>query len=280
MANNIKVGIQGIEASFHDMASRRFFNGTPFSTVECSTFHVLCDKLHDGTLDYAVMAIENTLAGSLLPNYLLLEKYRFQIIGEAYLRIALNLMALPGQTIEELKFVQSHPMALHQSMDFLNQYPFIKLLEVEDTAESARAIRSQNLSGYGAIASSLAAEKFGLDILASEIESNVQNYTRFLILKNPTTTNEMKGNKASINFKQKHEPGSLVEILKVFADHHINLSKIQSVPVVGKPYEYSFQVDLEWNDFSDYEQAMDIVQQKVISLTHFGIYQKGEKPTA
>lgn len=275
-----KVGIQGIKASFHDVASRQYFNGNPFEVVECETFANLGMILNQGQVDYAVMAIENTIAGSLLPNYLMLENYHFKIMGEVYLRIKLNLLALPGSEIEQLKFVSSHPIAIQQSMDFLMSRPHLKILEVNDTAESARMINDRQLKEHAAIASDLAAEIYQLQTLAEEIETNKQNYTRFLIIGNDSHHNGEVMDKASIRFQLKHRPGSLADVLMIFKDHHINLTKIQSVPVLGKPYEYSFHADLEWEDYDEYKVAMEQVMREVSILTHFGEYKKGEKPFA
>ena len=275
--SSLKVGIQGIKASFHDVASRQYFSGKNIEIVECATFENLSKLLDTGQLDFGVMAIENSLAGSLLPNYILLEKYHLKILGETYLRIALHLMALKGKTINDVKFVISHPIALAQSTPFLLEHPHIKILEAQDTAESAKIIADEHREDYGAIASRSAAEAYGLNILASEIETHYKNYTRFLIVgKEKLLDNQ--ANKATIRFEHEHRPGSLAEILTLFAKHQINLSKIQSVPILGKPYQYGFHVDLEWDNREDYDTGMKAVKNHVINLINFGEYPKGDKP--
>ena len=225
----MKIAIQGVKASFHDVAARQFFSSVPVEPVECATFRELCEVLKSRKSDFAMMAIENSIAGSILPNYSLLESFQFKIIGEIVLRIEMNLMALPGQKIEDLKFVQSHAMALFQCEDFLHRYPNLKILEASDTAESAKDICNKNLMGYGAIASKLAAETYNLDILESGIETNKQNFTRFLVISRDVKENP-KANKTTLRFQTPHSPGSLVKILNIFASHNINMTKIQSVP--------------------------------------------------
>jgi len=272
-----RIGIQGIKASFHHEAAGKYYGNTAFEMVEYPSFDQMCEDLSEMKIDNALMAIENTLAGSLLPNYLLMEKYHFQIIGEVYLRISLNLMALANQKMEDLKVIQSHPIALQQCKKFLSKYRHIKIVELSDTAESAKIIRDDCLEGYGAIASPMAAELYELNILAGEIETHVKNYTRFLVI-SPKAHNHNTPNKASLRFEHEHRPGSLLEALQVFADYNINLTKIQSVPVIGKPYQYSFHADLEWNDYTEYKTALEILEKKVTTLTHFGEYIKGGKP--
>lgn len=276
-----RIGIQGVKASFHDVVARKCFAGSEIQLVECASFKALCTALQEGEADLCVMAIENTIAGSILTNYSLLERHGFKIHGEVYQRIEMSLLALPGQRIEDLHFVQSHPMALLQCEEFLAQYPNLKVLEGADTAASARAIVDKRLEGYGAIAHALAAEIYGLQVLAEGIETNKENYTRFLIIGRsdgyePAPT----ANKASIRFELAHESGSLARVLDIFSRHGINLTKIQSVPVLGKPYQYSFHVDLAWDERSTYEAALAVVSPLVSNLIRFGEYPRGEKPFA
>ena len=273
------IAIQGIKASFHDVAARKFFQSDEVVPVECLTFKILCEKLQKNEAHGAVMAIENTIAGSILTNYSLLERYQFKIVGEVYLRIELSLMALAGQKIEDLRFVQSHPMALLQSEEFLFKYPQMKIVEAADTAESAQIISDKKLLGHGAIASSLAAEVYGLQVLKEGIETNKQNYTRFLVIENggghlkPANTD-----KASLRFETRNEPGSLVKVLNIFKDHKINMTKIQSVPILGRPYDYSIHVDIEWDDSKNYHSAMIEFDKAAQNTIHFGEYKKGERP--
>jgi prephenate dehydratase len=273
----LQVAIQGVKASFHDVAARKFFNEMQVDPVECSTFRDLCEALKAKKAQYALMAIENSIAGSILPNYSLLENFHFQIQGEIYLRIEMALMALPHQTISQLKFVQSHPMALFQCEEFLHKHPTMKILEASDTAESAKDISEKKLQGYGAIASRLASEVYGLEILEDGIETNKKNYTRFLVVA-PETAEPPEANKSSLRFQTAHTPGSLVAILQIFNQHKINMTKIQSVPILGKPYEYSFHVDLEWDDRNSLDQAIKEVKSKALNLISFGNYKRGERP--
>ncbi len=275
-ANPLRIAIQGVLASFHDFAARKFFANRTMDLVQCSSFPILCKALQDGTADFAVMAIENSIAGSILPNYSLLESNQFKIIGEIYLRIEMNLMALPGQTMEDIRFIQSHPMALLQCEDFFLKYPHIKILEGSDTAESAKNLRDKNLTSYAAVASRLAAETYGLEILKESIESNKQNYTRFLVICRKCDHNPIElANKASVRFETAHAPGSLVQILDIFYRNSINMTKVQSVVIPGRPYEYSFHVDLEWQDQSNYNQAFKELKNKALNLIHFGTYLRG-----
>lgn len=267
------IAIQGIEASFHEVAAEKYF-GTDINTIECLSFQRLCDALKNKESDFAVMAIENSIAGSLLQNYGLLQEYGFKVIGEVYLRIKMNLMALPGTELKDLKFAQSHPIAIRQCSHFLKSLEGVHVEEKEDTAICAKNIAQKKLEGVGAVASEAAAEKFGLEILAKGIETNKKNFTRFLVLANESEANPLN-NKASVFFQLPHDPGALAKILNVFAEGEINLTKIQSVPIVGKPYEYNFHLDFEWKDYSKYEVAMQNVAKIAENLEIIGEYQKG-----
>jgi prephenate dehydratase len=205
-----------------------------------------------------LMAIENTIAGSILPNYALLEKFGFKIIGETYLRIEMCFLALPGQKMSDIRFVQSHPMAILQCQDFLAPLKEVKIVEAADTAESAAEIQSRKLTQYAAIASKLAAETYGLEILKENIETDRLNFTRFLVLaRAEAETSIPLANKASIRFEAAHRPGSLAEVLAIFARNSVNMTKIQSIPVLGKPYQYAFHVDLEWSDVAQYRLSLE-----------------------
>ncbi len=276
----LRVGIQGVRASFHDLAARIFFSTRNIEAIQCPSFPRLCKDLREKCTDAGVMAIENSIAGSILPNYSLLEANHFKIIGELYLRIEMNLMALPGQKIEDIRFVQSHPMALLQCENFFLAHPEIKILEGSDTAESAEELRNRNLKGYAAIASRLAAETYGLEVLEQNIETNKQNYTRFLVICRaedylPTRS----ANKASIRFEVPDRPGSLVQILEIFHRYSVNMTKLQSVVIPERPYEYSFHVDLEWKRQKDYDETLALLGDKVLNLIHFGVYTRCMRPT-
>ena len=272
------VAIQGGVASFHDLAVREFFKTTSVKVFPCKTFKQVCMAVNTGQTDYGIIAIENTLAGSILPNYGLLENFPIQIIGEQYLQISHNLMALPGQSIKDIKIVRSHPMALAQSSEFFERYPHLEPIETNDTAESAREIGDHQLTGVGAVASEPAAELFRLEILERGIENLKDNYTRFFIVAPRRQNIQAEGQKASLNFRISHRVGSLVEILESFKKHHINLTLIQSVPVPGRPDEYSFHIDLEWNQRNQFDEALQEVKDVAQEIYLLGIYKKGEKP--
>lgn len=274
--DSLRIAIQGVTASFHDFATRKFFSNRKIDLIQCSSFPILCRALQDGTADLAVMAIENSIAGSILPNYSLLESNQFKIIGEVYLRIEMNLMALPGQSMKDIRFIQSHPMALLQCEDFFAKYPNIKILEGADTAESAKELRDRNLKSYAAVASRLAAEVYGLEILHAGIETNKQNYTRFLVICRKDDYQPIEAaNKASLRFEAAHAPGSLVQILEIFYRNAINMTKLQSVVIPGRPYEYSFHVDLEWQERANYDRALVELRTKALNLIDFGAYIRG-----
>ena len=267
-----RVAIQGIRASFHEEAAFRFF-GTDIETVECNSFKLTCEALKNKQADYVVMAIENSIAGSLLPNYSLLRDYHFPIVGEVYLPIQLHLLALPGVKFEDVKYVQSHPIAIRQCSDFFDEHPHLQIIESNDTAACAKKIREEQLTDTVAIANQLAAKLYSLDTLKQRIESNKKNYTRFLILKDKKA-DVNDANKASLCFQVGNEVGALARVLNVFADLQVNLSKIQSMPVLGKRNEYNFYVDIEWNNQSDYDDAIRQVLKYTINFTIMGEYQK------
>lgn len=274
----LKIAIQGVRASFHDVAARQFFANTDIQPIECATFRLLCEKLANGEADYAMMAIENTIAGSILTNYVLLEEHGFKIIGETYLRIEMCFLALPGQSMADIRYVQSHPMALLQCQEFISGLGNIQVIEAADTAESALAIKTQNLSHYAAIASQLAADTYGLEVLQSNIETDHANFTRFLVLTRHQVYHQAPdANKSSIRFEAAHKPGSLAAILSDLSENQVNMTKIQSVPIIGKPYQYSFHVDLEWADPACYHNAMTRMRQDTLNFIHFGDYHSGEK---
>lgn len=278
-SSRLRVGIQGIQASFHDVAARRFFSEQNLESVECASFKKLAEALKKGQADFAVMAIENSIAGSILGNYSLLESYGFHIVGELYLRIELSLVALPGAKIADLGTVQSHPIALLQCEEFFFRNPHLKALEFADTAESAKQVADKKLVGYGAIASTLAAERFGLEVLEQGIETHKHNYTRFLLLRRAEDyVRPPHANKATLRFETAHEPGSLARVLKLFADKNINLTKIQSVPVAGKASEFSIHVDLEWEDVGVFEGAMIELSSLSRNVQRFGEYVRGQRP--
>lgn len=254
------VAIQGIKGSFHHIVSEQFFNKS-IDLIECLTFDGVVDTLTTESCDAAIMALENSIAGSIIPNYALIDKYNLHVVGEHYLDIQHNLMALPGQRIEDIKEVYSHPMALLQCKAFFKNYPHIKLVEDKDTAEVAERIHKNQLKSVGAIASVLAAEIFELDILAKSIQTIKHNETRFAIVKRTNSeVPESEINKASLKFEANHKRGSLATILNVMSDCKLNLTKIQSLPIIETPWKYAFFVDVTFNDYSDFKKAKSLIE--------------------
>ena len=250
-----KIAIQGIKGSFHHQVVKEYFSEN-VDIDECLSFEELIDSLIAGKSDQAVMAIENSIAGPIIPNYALIDKNNLHIIGEHYLNIQQNLMALKGQKIEDIKEVHSHPMALLQCMDFLKQYPNIKLVEDKDTAETARRIQEKQLTGIAAIASVTASEMYDLDIIASSIQTIKNNMTRFVIIKKQNSfLPESEINRASVKFELDHKRGSLAAVLNVMSDCKLNLTKIQSLPKIETPWKYSFFVDVTFEKYEDFAKA-------------------------
>ncbi len=270
-----RVAIQGIKASFHEEAALKFF-GEDIETIECNSFKETCEALKNKQADFVVMAIENSIAGSLLPNYSLLRDYHFSIIGEVYLHIQLNLLALPGVKFEQIKKVESHPIAIRQCDDFFNEHPQLHVVESSDTAACAKKIRDEKLTDTAAIANKLAAKLYGLEIMERRIETNKKNYTRFLILTDNKDIHIENANKASFSFQVTDEVGSLAKVLNIFAESSINLSKIQSMPVLGKRNQYNFYVDIEWDNKKNYDEAIRKVLRYTINFTILGEYLKNE----
>lgn len=266
-----KIAIQGVHGCFHEQAARLFY-GNRIEVCECLNFEELFMCLDRQKATGAIMAIENTVAGGLLPNYSLLHKYGRKIKGEIFLHIQQNLMALPGQHIEELTEVHSHYMAIAQTREFFKQYPHIRLVESEDTAKSAADIAAKGEKGVGAIASELAAELFGLEILQAGIETHKQNYTRFLILDDHIEVSEKDIDKSSICFTLPHKRGSLSQVLSIFAFYDLNLTKIQSLPIPGKEWQYFFYVDLKFEDYGHYQDAIHAVTPLLEDITVMGEY--------
>ena len=259
MKEIIKIAIQGIKGSFHHQVAQEYF-GNAIVVDECLSFEELVDSLLQDNCNQAVMAIENSIAGAIIPNYALIDKNNLEIIGEYYLDIHQNLMALQGQQIEDILEVHSHPMALLQCMEYLKKYPNIKLVEDKDTAETARRIHQKQLKGIAAIASKTASIMYDLEILAPEIQTINNNMTRFVIVsKSKIETEKAAINKASLKFELDHKRGSLAAILNVMSDCRLNLTKIQSLPKIETPWKYSFFVDITFENYDDFEKAKSII---------------------
>ena len=254
-----KIAIQGNKGSFHHVVAEQCYT-EGYELVVCETFNDTVKALLNGSADQAVMAIENSIAGSIIPNYALIDRNNLQIVGEYSLSIHHQLMGLPGQSIEAIKEVHSHPMALLQCQDFFHQYPHIRLIEAEDTADEARRISEFQLKGVGAIASQQAAELYGMEVYASSIQTIKNNVTRFVIIQSKgTVISKEQINKAALKFILDHQRGSLAAVLNVMSDCQLNLTKIQSLPVIETPGKYAFFVDVTFDDFAHYEKATKLI---------------------
>ena len=270
-----RVSIQGYEGSFHQIAAQQFL-GKDVVVIPCATFREVVNKATNDSNDGGFMAIENSIAGSILPNYSLLQRSNLKIAGEIYLQIHQNLLVNPGVTLQDIREVHSHPMALLQCTDYLEKYPHWKLVETEDTALSARHLHQHRHKHAAAIASKLAAELFQLSILAPAIQSNKNNFTRFLFLQKETEKeNGEEVNKASVNFYTDHTRGSLAKVLQKIADEGINLSKLQSMPIPEREWQYSFHADMEFEKRSDFERLIPALKKITEHLKIYGVYKKG-----
>ncbi|MEX2335833.1 MAG: prephenate dehydratase [Fulvivirga sp.] len=268
----MKVAIQGIRGAFHETAARKHF-GEAIDIVECSTFKTLCDTLKDGRADQALMAIENTIAGSILGNYTLIREYGFYVLGEVFLNIKMHLMTLPGVALSSVEVVESHPIALQQCHEYLYQNLNVPLRESNDTAESARDLKKSGDTTKAVIASERCAELYSLEIKESGIETHHQNFTRFLVL-GRSEVKDTENNKASLSLQIGHKVGCLADILVLFRDSGVNLTKIQSTPIIGTPYEYNFHIDIEWDAYQQYQKALSDVTGKVSAFRLLGEYRK------
>ena len=274
---NKTIAIQGAEGSNHHKVARDFY-GTSIQLKECMSFDELVDRLLDGSADLGVMALENTIAGSIIPNYALIDKYNLNIIGEEYLNIHHHLMGLKGQKIKDIREVWSHPMALLQCKEFFKKHPHIKLVEDVDTAEVAKRISKNNLFGIAAIAPKIAAEIFNLEVIEDEIQTIKDNSTRFVIVQTSAPNNGIDQiNKASLKFQLNHKRGSLAAILNVLSDCKMNLTKIQSIPVIESPWKYSFFVDVTFDAYESYKKAVSIIEIMAEQFKILGTYKKGRK---
>lgn len=262
------VAIQGVKGSFHHIVANSYFD-KDIKMFECLTFDRVVECLIEKETDAVIMAIENSIAGSILPNYALLDNHHLHIVGEYYLDVQHNLMAMSGQTIEDIKEVYSHPMALLQCKEFFKKHPHIKLVEDKDTAEVAERIHKTQARGIAAIASDLAAKIFELDILAESIQTISHNETRFVIVKRENhELSESEINKASLKFELDHKRGSLATILNVMSDCKLNLTKIQSMPKIETPWKYAFFVDVTFDNYEDYAKSKSILN---IMAEHFNV---------
>jgi len=282
----ISVAIQGGYASFHEIAAREYFGIAPIEVNPCETFEDLFSELADRRVDCGMVAIENSVAGSILPNYAKLRNSGLKVAGEIYLRIVQNLVALPGQQLTDIKEIHSHPVAIQQCNIFLEEMrrKGVKVVESADTALSAKWIRDGDLAGVAAVASRNAAELYGLEILAEGVEADKMNFTRFLLVtedKEILAMQKSEGriiDKSLVCFSLPHKVGSLSQILSVLSYYDINLTKIQSLPIVGRAWEYLFHIDLIFPDYHKYRQALDAIKPLTAQLEILGEYSQGIMP--
>lgn len=275
-----KIAIQGGIGSFHDVAAHQFFPDEELELLCCSTFEQVFDAIKDDSYVIGLCAIENTIAGSLLHNYELLKQSGVQIVGEHKLRISHSFVCLPDEDWDDITEVNSHPIALMQCRDFLNKHPHMKLVETEDTALSAMIIKRDNLHGHAAICSKAAAEYYGMKVLQEGIETNKHNFTRFLVVADPWQADELKQkgtyNKASLVFTLPHHEGSLSQVLSILSFYQINLTKIQSLPIIGREWEYQFYVDVEFTNILRYKQSISAISPLTKELKILGEYEAGK----
>ena len=276
-----KVAIQGIAGCFHDIAARNYYEGEEIEIIPCITFPDVIAAVKRDPSVVGMMAIENTIAGSLLQNHELIRESGLKVTGEYKLRISHSLVALPGSSIHDITDVNSHPIALMQCMEFLNTLPNAKVVEKEDTALSAKWIADNKLEGHAAICGKLAAEIYGMEVLAEGIETNKRNFTRFLSIADRWVADEiMRGvdkNKSSLVFAVPHSSGSLSKVLAVLSFYDMNLTKIQSLPIIGREWEYLFYVDLTFTDFARYQKALDAILPLTKDLKILGEYAEGKQ---
>lgn len=277
-----KIAIQGVSGAFHDIAARQFFKNEEVEIIPCITFKEVFEVISRPDDALGIVAIENTIAGSLLQNYNLLRESGGVVVGEHKLRISHCICALPGQSLDEIKEVYSHPIALRQCEAFLEQHHHIRAVESDDTALSARDIADQQVKGRAAICSSFAAQLYGLEILADEIETNKRNFTRFLIVAHPDLAErmrpEIKMNKSSLVFTLPHEEGSLAKVLSILSFYHVNLTKIQSLPIIGREWEYQFYISLTFDNYDRYRQSLDAVRPLLKDFQVLGEYCEAPTP--
>lgn len=273
---DLRVAIQGVAGCFHEAAAREYFEGQDIETVPCETFNGMFNLLKSDASMLGILAIENTIAGSLLQNHELLRQSNMTIVGEYKKYISHSIAALPGQSIDDIAEVNSHPMALRQCEQYLQLHPKMKMVETYDTAGSAKMIAENNLVGHAAICGRYAAELYGLNVLEDDIQTNKRNFTRFLVVTDPCNATGFKNqkavDKASIAFTLPHSQGSLSAVLVIFSFYGMNLTKIQSLPIIGREWEYRFYVNLTFNDYTRYRQSIDAVRPLISDFKILGEY--------
>jgi len=277
-----KVAIQGGLGSYHDIAAHQYFDQEDLQLITCSEFEDIFDSIHHDSNIIGMLAIENTIAGSLLQNNELLRQSGALIVGEYKLRISHCFVCLPDDDWESIKEVNSHPIALMQCREFLNKHPQYKAVECEDTALSAKNIKEHNLHGQAAICSEAAANLFGMKILERGIETNKHNFTRFLVVADPWQADKMIVdkkivNKSSMVFTLPHTEGSLSQVLSILSFYKINLTKIQSLPIIGHEWEYQFYIDIMFDDYVRYKQSITAITPLTKQFKILGEYAAGKQ---
>ncbi|MEM0519150.1 MULTISPECIES: prephenate dehydratase [Aequorivita] len=277
---SIKIAIQGIESSFHHLAVQKLFPNNNVTLMPCDSFNKVTGTIANLSADFGVIAIENSIAGSILPNYTLIDRENLQILDEVFLNIDMYLMALEGETLHTINEIHSHPVALQQCKDYLMRVqPHCKIVEGKDTASEAKKIRDGNLKGVAAIAGKQVAERYGLQILDSHLQSIKVDKTRFVVLGRSTEASPIAANKASLKFILDHEVGSLSNVLQLLQTFKINLTKIQSLPIPEKPWQYAFFVDVLFEDRTFFSEVITILKKTVEELKVLGIYKQNLENT-
>jgi prephenate dehydratase len=270
---SLKIAIQGIESSFHDMAVKKLFPNKEVDLIMCDSFEKVTQKINDFDADYGVLAIENTMAGSILPNYNLIDANNLVILDEVFLNIQMYIMSLESETIHDILEIHSHPVALLQCNNYLRKFPpHFKIIEGADTASVAKKIKEDNLKGVAAIAGKQVAERFGLKILDSKIQNNSENQTRFVLIGKQVIAPAGKVDKATLKFKLDHRVGSLSNVLQLFSTFDISLTKIQSLPIIGEPWQYAFFVDVTFKDYKLFQEVTQVLEKAVKELKIVGVY--------
>ncbi len=270
---SLKIAIQGIENSFHDMAVKKLFPNEEVELIMCNSFEKVTESIKNFSADYGVLAIENTIAGSILPNYNLIDSNDLEIIDEVFLNIQMYIMSLESESIHDIMEIHSHPVALLQCKDYLRKFPpHFKIIEGVDTASEAKKIKENNLKGVAAIAGKQVAEKFGLKILDSRIQNNIENQTRFVLIGKQVKIHSKQVDKATLKFKLDHRVGSLSNVLQLFSTFDISLTKIQSLPIIGEPWQYAFFVDVLFKDYKLFQEVTKVLEKAVKELKIVGVY--------
>ncbi len=275
-----RIAIQGVEGSYHDLCAHHYFENEEVELACCDTFEQVFEQIRHDASTLGLIAIENTIAGSLLHNYELLRESGAQIVGEHKLRISHSIMCLPDDSWNDIREVNSHPVALMQCREFLTRHGGLKIVETEDTAGAAKEISEKQLHGHAAIASKAAAAIYGMKVLEEGIETNKHNFTRFLVVCDPWMAESLcqpnVSNKSSIVFSLPHNEGSLSQVLSIFSFYKINLTKIQSLPIIGREWEYMFYVDVTYNDYTRYRQSIEAIRPLTKQLKILGEYKDGK----